>query len=110
MKNKEYTQEQLTHIGAKVVENRVEKEKWIAKNRPKWIAEGKRLKSMRKALKIALADISERVAVSIPVLIKLEAGEPIERRPLVYAAYQTAADLILAEHRLVMQEFKTWSA
>lgn len=104
MKQK-YNGNQLEYIGAKVVENWKEKQKWIDDMRPIWIAEGKQLKALRKKLKVAHADISGRINISATVLRKLEAGEPVERRPLVYSAYRAVLQLIVSEHRLAMQDF-----
>lgn len=93
------------YIGEKVLENRERTKKWIEENRPIWVAEGEKLKKLRKKLNVAYRDIADRISVSIPVLIKLEAGEPIERRPLVYSSYRATLELILAERRLAMYDF-----
>ena len=93
------------YIGEKVIENREKTKKWIEENRPIWVAEGEKLKKLRKKLKVAYSDIADKISVSIPVLMKLEAGEPIERRPLVYSSYRATLELILAERRLAMYDF-----
>lgn len=102
---KEKTADQLAYIGGRVMENMEARNAWKEQMRPLWIREGQRLRELREKLDIPRCHIAKKIHVSDGVLYRLERGDAIKRRPLVFAAYQTAIELFLSKRELAIKSF-----
>ena len=94
MENKKDTNYDTMSLKEKIVYKRKIKNEYKTKMRPVWMRKGQELRKMREKLKISRQEVSACIGASIIVIIRLENGDAVRRRPVIETSYETALKYI----------------
>ena len=82
-----------------MIESRLLRDAYIKRMRPIWRETGEKLRKLREGLCISRREIAKTIGSSDSVLMRLETGRNIRRRPVIEQSYKMAVELIQYKRR-----------
>ena len=90
-------------IGARVRANQEARRRFVEEHREEWIRQGRGYRRAREALRVTRKEMRQMIGASETTIASFEAGNPVQRRPLIEQSYITALRLIELQRRPVME-------
>lgn len=78
---------------------RQQREEYIKRMTPIWSKAGQKLRKLREGLCISRHEVAKTIGAADSVLMRLETGETILRRPVIEQSYRMAIELIQYKRR-----------
>ena len=79
--------------------SKVQCNEYIKRMKPVWRKVGEKLRRMREGLRISRHAIAETIGAADSVIMRLEKGEVIRRRPVIEQSFKMAVELIQYKRR-----------
>lgn len=76
-----------------------QREDYVKQMRPVWRNVGEKLRKIREGLCISRHAIAQTIGAADSVIMRLEKGEAIQRRPVIEQSYKMAIELIQYKRR-----------
>lgn len=89
-------------IGIRVRENQEAHRRFVEEHREEWIRQGRGYRRAREALRVTRREMRQMIGASESTIASFEAGNPVQRRPLIESSYITALRLIELQRRPVL--------
>ena len=78
----------------KLAQAKRERDQYIKRMSRIWRAKGEKLRKIREGLRISRREIAQTIGAADSVLMRLETGGAIQRRPVIEQSYKMAIELI----------------
>ncbi len=89
-------------IGIRVRENQEAHRRFVEEHRDEWIRQGRGYRRARETLRVTRREMKQMIGASESTIASFEAGNPVQRRPLIESSYITALRLIELQRRPVL--------
>jgi len=76
-----------------------QREDYIKRMRPVWRKAGEKLRKIREGLCISRHEIAQTIGAADSVIMRLETGGAVQRRPVIEQSYKMAIELIQYKRR-----------
>ena len=84
---------------AMMAEAKRKRDAYIKRMRPIWREAGEKLRKMREGLCISRREVAKTIGAADSVIMRLETGGAVQRRPVIEQSYRTAVELIQYKRR-----------
>jgi len=84
---------------AMMAEAKRKRDAYIKRMRPIWSEAGEKLRKMREGLCISRREVAKTIGAADSVIMRLETGGAVRRRPVIEQSYRTAVELIQYKRR-----------